>query len=63
METRPIPQLDPRTDALLAEIASRDGRPLCRDGRPLDLRDANLSRDRLAPLADGSGWWDAERRG
>ncbi|MCF4127608.1 pentapeptide repeat-containing protein [Methylobacterium sp. SyP6R] len=63
METRPIPPLDPRTDALLAEIASQDGRPFCRDGRPLDLRDADLSRDRLAPLADGSGWWDAERRG
>ncbi len=29
----------------------------------LDLRGANLSRDRRAPLARESSWWDADREG
>lgn len=60
MTLRPQTPLDPRVGALLAEIAAQDG-ALRRDA--LDLRAANLSRDRLAPLAGEAAWWDADRQG
>ncbi|AWB21045.1 pentapeptide repeat-containing protein [Methylobacterium currus] len=63
MNSRPQPPLDPRVGALLAEIAAQDGAALHRDGRPLDLRAADLSRARLAPLAGDAAWWDADRQG
>lgn len=63
MNTRPQPPRDPRVGALLAEIAAQETGPLDRDGRPLDLREADLSRDRLAPIAGDAVWWDAGRQG
>lgn len=57
---RPQPLLDLRLGDLLAEIAAEGG-ALRRDA--LDLRGANLSRDRLAPFAREAGWWDADREG
>ncbi|KMO42671.1 pentapeptide repeat protein [Methylobacterium tarhaniae] len=63
MNTRPQTPLDPRVGALLAEIAAQDGAALHRDGPPLDLREADLSRERLAPVAGDAAWWDADRQG
>jgi uncharacterized protein YjbI with pentapeptide repeats len=53
----------PRVGALLSEIAALGGLPLRRDGQPLALRGANLSRAALAPLAGDAAWWDAARQG